>query len=320
MESSELGDLIYMLAGGQPKGRSQGEGGLRRQQTWQMFFLSNGEKRVSQIMKQAGQAMKGGQRHRLPDIPIETSEGHPLLIVQSQGKTHKQFAQDLKTASTTFFGTAGPTLASWLAAQAKEKGLHQFKSEVHGLVRSMEAKLLEDIELPPDGERVIRRLAAVGVAGYLASEAFVLDWQPDQIFEAIANVRHLWLEMLGDEKSEEDRALAHLRKTLLTNLHRFKHVDWTSEIPDMLGYRCDDYILPLTDTFHDLTGEFDDKMTLRELKKRDLLWVEPGRLARKSPMIKGQKDRPRVYYIRRSLLGEVDEAGVADQDRFDYPG
>ncbi|WP_257288533.1 DUF927 domain-containing protein, partial [Endozoicomonas sp. SESOKO2] len=43
VEPGDLGNIIYMLSGGQPKGRSQIEGGLKKQVTWRLLFLSNGE-------------------------------------------------------------------------------------------------------------------------------------------------------------------------------------------------------------------------------------------------------------------------------------
>lgn len=74
--------------------------------------------------------MKGGQGHRLPEIPIKTSDGKPLLIMNNHGKIDEKFAQDIKYSSSTYCGTAGSVLASFLAGKVQAQGSLAVRKEM----------------------------------------------------------------------------------------------------------------------------------------------------------------------------------------------
>ena len=69
----DVSEAIYLLTGGIPKGRSQADGGSKRQPTWHTLLISTGELTIEQVLNQAGQEQKGGQRHRMPDIRCDTT-------------------------------------------------------------------------------------------------------------------------------------------------------------------------------------------------------------------------------------------------------
>ncbi len=318
VDPSELGNIIYMLSGGQPKARSQIEGGLKKQNTWRVLFLSNGEKTIGQILQQAGQAEKGGQRHRLPDIPCDQPDGSGSgVFLDYHDQNPKAFVDGIKDACSLHFGSAGPTFVSYLIALLNEKGSLQLISELKERVRDLEQKLCEGIDdLPNDGMRVIRRLAIVGVAGMYASGinlqnlkgAGILKWELKDIFMALAHVRNLWLRELGEERSEADRALSHFRSDLLSKYAFFQNVNHDVVVQNRLGFRNEDYVMVLPKAMNELTGEFDKNMVLKELKARGKLKHEKDRLTYKMCTTKGSRSRPSVYWIHISFLGDVDDS------------
>ncbi|MEK7383392.1 MAG: DUF927 domain-containing protein, partial [Elusimicrobiota bacterium] len=89
VDPQALGQIIYQLAGGLSKGRANAGGGLRGMRAWRLLFLSTGEKSVRQMLAQAGQLQKGGQRVRLPDIPVDNDEDGSRAIVLDPGQVQK---------------------------------------------------------------------------------------------------------------------------------------------------------------------------------------------------------------------------------------
>ena len=314
VDPSELGNIIYMLSGGQPKGRSTVDGGLKQQLTWRLLFLSNGEMTVGQILAQAGQAEKGGQRHRLPDIPCDNPNGDGSgVVLNTNGEPVKAFVDDIKEACGETYGHAGPVLVAWLIAQIEQHGFHQFVGNLREETKTLEQHFRSGVDLPNDGGRVVKRMAIIALAGMYAGQAGITPWSESEINQTIFHVRNLWLKELGEERSEEDRALAYFRSQLLKKLALFRSIHNEGEIRDGIGVRGNDYIMPFTDSMIDLSGTFDQNMILKELKKKGLLKHQKDRLSTKSPVLKGQKLRPNVYAISERFLGELHNGSMLDE-------
>jgi uncharacterized protein (DUF927 family) len=319
VDPQALGQIIYQLAGGVSKGRANAGGGMRGMRAWRLLFFSTGEKSVRQMLAQVNQTQKGGQRVRLPDIPINDDEDGSRAIVLNPGaKTAKDFAQDLKAACARYYGLAGPTFAAYLIAQAEQIGMANLCAQLREDLAALEVLLCKDIEdkLPPEGRRVIRRFALVAVAGLRAGTetgmAGILRWDMGQILQAVRHVRDRWLSDQGTEHSEADRGLAHVRNQLIRHGDRFRWIDGTvggrPAARDLLGYRVRDFYLITEEGLRELCGEHDMRAILRALKTGDYLWHDAGRLTKKSPAIEELgKTRPRLYWVKVELLGEQSE-------------
>lgn len=319
VDPQALGQIIYQLAGGLSKGRANAGGGLRGMRAWRLLFLSTGEKSVRQMLALAGQTQKGGQRVRLPDIPVDNDDdGRRAIVLDAGKKTPKEFIQDLKAACARYYGLAGPTFAAYLIAQAEQIGVANLGDQLREDLRSLEMILSQDVadKLPPEGQRVIRRFALVAVAGLRAGTeagmAGILRWDMTQILLAIRHVRDRWLSDQGAEHSETERGLAHLRNQLMRHGDRFRWIDGTgsgrSPARDLLGYRVQDFYLLTDEGLRELCGEHDMRAVLRALKMGDYLWHDAGRLTRKSPKIEEfGHTRPNLYWVKVAFLGEQAE-------------
>ncbi len=186
----DLNRLIYSLVGGSPKGRMQDTGGLRAQAFWHIMLLSTGELSTEAVLKSAGITKRGGQTHRLTDIRVDALENG---IVERDDVDPVEFTNQLKRACSQYYGTSGPVFVSYLINSINSKGYQEFVNEVSELVNSMEVKLLDTIEQLAKEAReiraVLKRMAAVAVAGFYASEAGIIDWTPEQINDAVVSVR-----------------------------------------------------------------------------------------------------------------------------------
>jgi len=205
VDPHELGRIIYQLAGGLSKGRANAGGGLRGMRAWRLLFFSTGEKSVRQMLSQVGQTQKGGQRVRLPDIPADNKDdGRRAVVQDAHGLAAKDFAQALKAACAKHYGLAGPVFATYLIAEAERLGRSALREELREELHAIEVQLTVDVvdQLPPEGQRVLRRFAVVALAGGRAGLAGVIGWDLAQIMTAVRAVRDRWLSDQGQEHSE----------------------------------------------------------------------------------------------------------------------
>ncbi|MEJ1355722.1 MAG: DUF927 domain-containing protein [Candidatus Sedimenticola sp. (ex Thyasira tokunagai)] len=318
-DETQLGKIIYQLAGGISKGRATAAGGLRAMKTWRLLFFSTGEKSVRQMLSLAGQTVKGGQLVRLPDIPADdTDDGRRAIVTNSHGKDPKDFVQDLKAATARHYGQAGPVFVAYLVAAAEQSGMAALTGKLKDELRRMEGKLAEGIEdrLPPESRRVIKRFALVALAGWHAQQAGIIDWSFDEIFDATADVRDRWLSEIGQERSEVDRAISYLRDQLLANQGRFRDIESEARPGiETLGFKAPEHFLLTETSIRIVCGEHDAKTVLKQLKARGMLWHDKDRLTKKTPAIKGFSDRRiNLYWISLDILGERDEFGAKNND------
>lgn len=322
VDPHELGRIIYQLAGGLSKGRANAGGGLRASRAWRLLFFSTGEKSVRQVLAQVGQVQKGGQRVRLPDIPVDTDAAGSRAVILAPGKQDaKDFVQDLKAACARYYGLAGPVFVAYLIAEAERKGgMAAFAGELRDDLRAIENILTvetvdgqpKELPLPPEGKRVIRRFATVALAGLRASAqpamAGIVPWDYAEIVAAVKHVRDRWLSDQGQELSEVERGLAHLRNQLLRHADRVRWIVDTGikrpPVRDLLGFRLQDYYLLTEEGLRELCGEHDMRTILRALKDAGHLHHDQGRLTRKSPRIEEfGNTRPNLYWIAVGFLG-----------------
>ena len=306
-----IGEAIYLLTGGTPTGRSQVEGGIRKQPAWHNIIVSTGELTVEQIMRQAGQEQKGGQRHRMPDIRCDTQDCGVVADPKYTNRDERsKFIQAYKVACSQYYGTAGPVFVSWLLSQISGQGLLPFVSQLQTDVETYQKRLCEDIQVSDEGGRLMRRLAIIGVAAFYAAEIGILDTCPITIEETIFHVRDLWLEELGEELSEAERTLAYFKHQVLTNMSCFKNsMEFEPVIPrKMLGYQDSNYIMILVKSMDELCGMHSKKTVLRELEKQRK--IELGELNKKTNKHRLDKkanlvhfkERPRCYHIHRDFF------------------
>ncbi|EPC4024978.1 DUF927 domain-containing protein [Aeromonas salmonicida] len=233
LDGKEAGQVAYMLANGQGKGRSKQDGELRERKAWRLLFLSTGELSLEDHAASAGQRTQAGMEVRTIQIPSDT--GHHGAFEWLHGmEGGRIFADTLKANAERQHGTAFRTLVETLAGDM----------DTHRECLASEIKQLAG-ELTPKGAgnqvgRAINRFALVAAAGELATRLGVSGWPEGEATKAVRVCLKAWLAERGHLGNKEDAAtLAQVRGFVSTHqLTRF--ADWYNinhRPANMVGYR-----------------------------------------------------------------------------------
>jgi putative DNA primase/helicase len=328
--AEDLGKNVFLLAGGLSKNRSNVAGGLRAVKTWRVMICSSGEKSIRHQMAMAGHEYKGGKAVRLADIPVDGDDGQRSIFRETHGDAPKMFGWKLKASCAEHFGLAGPMFVAALIAEAMRIGWLPFcallREELSECEKSLGPPKREN-PLPPEGDRVLTRFALIAQAGMRARMVGLLDWSIEDIIFAVRYVRDRWLSNLGEERSEQDRALAHLRDQIIANesrlvwlnktdgvivyLERDKSAAKLGQVRNVMGFRTKDEFGFTSAGFRELCGEYDMRMVLNSLKAAGFLVTDKDRMTRKWPKIPGyEKSRPYLYSIKSEFMGDPDNEDV----------
>ena len=199
-ESKIVLQIIYTLTGGQQKIRMRADTSQRETPPFRSNVLSNGEKSIPDMLKDARLSVKGGVTVRLADIP---AIGRGKLDPNEQGAAFDDSATDWRAfvaeaarAAVTAYGTAGPVFVQKLIDEKITGGdirahVDDFiervgVSQAHGQVR-----------------RVAMKAGLSAVAGELAIAFGIVPWPIGSAIAAAEYVFQLWLERRGTLDSYE---------------------------------------------------------------------------------------------------------------------
>ncbi|WP_234832699.1 DUF927 domain-containing protein [Aeromonas veronii] len=199
LDGKEAGQVAYMLANGQGKGRSKQDGELRERKAWRLLFLSTGELSLEDHAASAGQRTQAGMEVRTIQIPSDT--GHHGAFEWLHGmESGRTFADTLKANSDSQHGSAFRTYAEVLAGD-----LDAHSERLRGEIKRLAA------ELTPKGAgnqvgRAINRFALVAAAGELATRLGVTGWPDGEALRAVRVCLKAWLAERGHLGNKEDAA------------------------------------------------------------------------------------------------------------------
>lgn len=198
-DTKVLGELIYMLGNEQGKGRGFRAGGMRQSLVWRSLYLSSGESRLSDMIKESGKAIKAGQDIRLVNINADVNEGSAF---ERYDKANGGAMSDaLKTATRQFYGTAGIKFIEYVQSQL-DTLTDTLKRDIERLAK----------EWTPRGahgqvKRVAQRCALVAVAGELATQAGITGWKQGEAETASLMCFESWLDERGGAGDLEVNAM-----------------------------------------------------------------------------------------------------------------
>ncbi|CAJ1884848.1 hypothetical protein OPFLODJI_03572 [Aeromonas hydrophila] len=233
LDGKEAGQVAYMLANGQGKGRSKQDGELRERKAWRLLFLSTGELSLEDHAASAGQRTQAGMEVRTIQIPSDT--GHHGAFEWLHGmEGGRIFADTLKANTERQHGTAFRALVEGLALNLDTHREH-LASEIKRLA----------IELTPKGAgnqvgRAINRFALVAAAGELATRLGVTGWPEGEAIRAVRVCLKAWLVERGHLGNKEDSATLEQVRGFVTAHQYTRFADWfdANHRPvNMVGYR-----------------------------------------------------------------------------------
>ena len=233
LDGREAGQVAYMLANGQGKGRSKQDGELRERKAWRLLFLSTGELSLEDHASESGKKTQAGMEVRTIQIPSDT--GHHGAFEWLHGVVDgRTFADTLKANAERQHGTAFRALVAGLAADMEQHREH-LRSEIQRFAA----------ELTPKGAgnqvgRAINRFALVAAAGALATRLGVTGWPEGEAIRAVRICLKAWLAERGHLGNKEDAATLEQVRRFVTAHQYTRFADWfdSNHRPaNMVGYR-----------------------------------------------------------------------------------
>jgi putative DNA primase/helicase len=211
----KVGAIVYMLGNGIGKGRSTKEGINRKPKIWLTLVLSSGETTIGKFMELAGEAIKGGQEVRLPNVTaIPENSKYGCFETIHGADTAVQFVSALESAVKEDRGTALDAFLSRLVVDAVDP---MFGGNLSKQVQLISAKLCEGTKDSAIGW-VAKRFALVQAALGLAHKYDLLPFDIGQIEWAISECFNAWLKARGGDGSIEIKnAIERIEHLLVTN-------------------------------------------------------------------------------------------------------
>lgn len=194
----EAGQVIYMLGNGMGKSRANNQGLARKQATWRLIFLSNGEIGLSQLLQEGGKKIKAGQEVRLVEIPADTSTFG--LFENLHGfEGGKTFSEYLKKACAQYYGAASRAFLKKLV-EKKEESIDFVKLVIGGLEQRLPEKASSQVS------RVFSHLALITGAGELATHFGITGWNVGEASDGVMKCFEAWLKARGNLGMQEEQA------------------------------------------------------------------------------------------------------------------
>jgi uncharacterized protein (DUF927 family) len=201
----EVPETLYMLANGAGKDRARAGGGNRRTTTWLTLVLSSSEESAARLAEGAGRRIKAGQEVRLLDVPAVVPGAHGCFEELHGTPDGKSFAQALRRAAISQHGTAGPAFVEQLATRLMREP--DFVADA--VVRRVVGWCRAHVPAGADGQvqRAAQRFGVVAVAGELATEGAITEWDTGAAAAAVGAIFRAWLDARGSAGSREDQHL-----------------------------------------------------------------------------------------------------------------
>ncbi|MEH8145661.1 DUF927 domain-containing protein [Aeromonas hydrophila] len=233
LDGREAGQVAYMLANGQGKGRSKQDGELRERKAWRLLFLSTGELSLEDHAASAGKSTQAGMEVRTIQIPSDTGH-HGAFEWLHDMESGRIFADSLKANAVRQHGTAFRALVEALAGDMDTHCEHLL-SEIKRLAG----------ELTPKGAgnqvgRAINRFALVAAAGELATRLGISGWPEGEAVKAVRVCLKAWLAERGHLGNKEDAATLEQVRGFVTAHQYTRFADWLDanhRPANMVGYR-----------------------------------------------------------------------------------
>jgi putative DNA primase/helicase len=190
--AKEAGNIAYMLANGKGKARAHRDGSVRRCSSWRLLFLSSGEITLAdKIREDARLRVTAGQQVRILDIPAECGSKLGLFEDIHDARNGQEFADQLKAATQSYYGTAARALLGEIAKRPE-----RFAETIRNHRNDFIAEYCPE---GADGQirRAATRFGLVAAAGELATALQIAGWEAGEATWAAGTCFLAWLARRG---------------------------------------------------------------------------------------------------------------------------
>lgn len=312
-----LDALLYNLTGGKGKAAMTSSRLLQKIRVWTCLILSTGELSFRAKLEETGCKIRAGQLIRMIDIPVGDE-----IILNTHGMAAGDFANRLKRACATYFGTAGPAFVAELIGYLEDDS-EGFRRDLLEALEEFTVELTP-AGLEPEQVRAIRRFALLRLAGELAVQFGILPLTDIDILEAVEFARDRWLQGSSNDISDNDRAIRALQGYITRNHSAFASIrDTHARVSNAKGFFNADrgwYLFDDAQLQTAISG-YDVKEVVKALRGKRLLVVhESGRLKVKQRV--ACMGRPVRFYAVKACILEVnlDSGEVEPEAEQGLPG
>jgi putative DNA primase/helicase len=305
--------IIYMLANGSGKNRSQAKGVLRRKHSWNLLFLSTGEISIADKINEAGKKANAGIMARIADIPADAGCGLGIFEDIGGYKDGSKFSDAIKENTAKYYGTAIREFLKHVVIN---------KNELPHMIKSLQDDFNKThLKEASDGQvhRVAARFATIASAGELAITTGILPYNEGAAYEATGKCFIAWLEARGSSGSLEiDEGIKQVRRFFeLHHSSRFETIgndyesDSSNKIINQAGYKrragggYEFFVFP--EVFRkEICSGYDSSLILKTLSQLGILVRGNERQYLKEQRLPVGKKK--IYHLDSKILAEGEEA------------
>jgi len=298
--------IIYMIGNGTGKARMRQDASLRNNYTWRTLFLSTGEVKAEDKIRQAGKASTEGIGVRLANIPALTGTRHGVFDTIHDMRTSAELASHLGRAAKKYHGTAIIAFLTEFLAE-RENNLWLIHSMIEQFMKPYASY---------GGQigRVVERFALAAAAGEMATVWGIVPWATGEATRSATACMDAWLE--DREATGDERVIEMLRKYIGANqFSRFVLCGKdkiSSVIHDVAGFRMVvqgermDYFV-LCDQMDKVLPGIGATRAAQAIDNAGFLIREKGRTTLKSrlrPLVDNMRAEVLVYHVSGEILGD----------------
>ncbi|EPB6108291.1 DUF927 domain-containing protein [Yersinia enterocolitica] len=233
VDGREAGNIAYMLANGQGKGRAGTDGELRARKQWRMLFFSTGELSLTEHAARAGERTFAGMEVRMIQIPSDSGKFGVFEALHGFG-SGKELAEHFEGATASFYGTP---FRAWLKALTED--LNGMTTQAKALLKTYTRELMP-VEAGNQVGRAINRFALIAMAGEMATRCGLTGWPEGEALRATRVCLQAWIGERGHSANQEDAAALEQIRSFFTANQYSRFADWHDERnrpSNMVGFR-----------------------------------------------------------------------------------
>ena len=233
VDGREAGNIAYMLANGQGKGRASTDGEVRARKQWRLLFFSTGELSLTEHAARAGERTFAGMEVRMIQIPSDS--GKFGVFEELHGfESGKALAEHLEQVSAMYYGSP---FRAWLTALTAS--LTDMTAKAKGMMKQFTQELSPEKAGNQVG-RAVNRFALIAMAGELATELGLTGWPKVEALRATQPCLNAWLKERGHSANQEDATSLEQIRAFFTSSQFSRFADWedANKRPlNMVGFR-----------------------------------------------------------------------------------
>ena len=319
----QIGEKIYLLAGGKGRERGTKELTLRETLMWRVSIVSTGEflleNKMAEIEAAGRKRARGGQVSRILDIEargVAKGEIRRKDPFDGEGVDSAALVDAIKEQARDHYGVARPAYVQALLDNKVDFAfLRQRVSEF--IVKYKPENAHSQIQ------RAAERFGVISVAGELGIEYGILPWEVGASESAAAWAFKQWLERRGPGSFEERQAISAVRSIIerygtsrFDPLVMVEGVDLSTDLdrhaPVRYGYRRPGIWFVFPEVFrNDFCGGLDHRQVAETLHEHGML-ERGGKRIEKQQRIKtpGGSSEPQWFYWITAKILESGEDGA----------